>query len=116
VNIVYTKVKEADCDLIGQRLYTNFWGRRYAGCTPLISRAGTLVDSGFSWSISYLRDEDLSRPSIQEPLTLDDTSQCSDATGKRACDEFHEGQRVSIKAIKSEHGLTVLKLEIASGR
>ncbi len=101
VNIIYSNVKEMDCAAIGQPLYSYAWGRQYRGCTPLISRHGSLVSRGFSWVIAYSSDEDRKRPSTEEPLLFDDSSVCGRDAEKISCGEFHQGQPASINATRS---------------
>jgi hypothetical protein len=112
VNIIYSNVKVEDCAAIGHPVYSNFWGRRYQGCTPLISMEGRLVDKGFSWSIAYLPDEDRTKPSVEEPLLFDDSSLCKRRGKKISCGEFHNRQGASIKATRSGYSLAVVKLDL----
>src|SRR5205085_11747607 len=114
VNIIYLNIKKADCDSIGEPIYSSFWGLQYRGCTPLISRGGTLIGRGFSWSIRLVRDEDRTKTSIEEPLLFDSTSECTEGAEKLPCGEFHEGQKVFIKATRSGQSLAVLRLDITS--
>jgi hypothetical protein len=120
VNIIYSNIKEADCDSIGQPLYSLFWGPKYQGCTPLISRDGSLLYSKdgslfhkeSSWSIAYFPNRDCP---IQAPLLFDDSSLCNKGATRVSCGELHAGQRASIKATKSRCSLAVVKLDIEPG-
>jgi hypothetical protein len=113
VFLTYSNVKEQDCAAIGQPVYSHTWGPQYRGCSPLISRNGSLVESGYaSWSLTYLPEEGRSKTLMEEPLRFDDSSLCSKHGEKVSCTDFHVGQKASLKATKSGTYLAVLKLEL----
>ena len=117
VNIIYSNIKEDKCTPIGEPEYSFFWGPKYQGCTPLISRDGSLLygrDGGLfhkesSWSIAYFPNIDCP---VQAPLLFEDSSLCNKAAARVSCRELHAGQRASIKATKSGCSLAVVKLDI----
>jgi hypothetical protein len=117
VNIIYSNIKEDKCTPIGEPEYSFFWGPKYQGCTPLISRDGSLLyssDGGLfhkesSWSIAYFPNIDCP---VQAPLLFDDSSLCNKGAMRVSCRELHAGQRASIKATKSGCSLAVVKLDI----
>jgi hypothetical protein len=115
VNIIYSNVKEMDCAAIGQPLYSNAWGRQSRGCTPLISRHGSLVDRGFSWGIAYNSDGDRKRLPAEEPLLFDDSSACKKGAAEVSCSELHQGQRVFVQGTRSGVPLTVVKVDAELG-
>ena len=114
VNLVYSGVKEVDCPVVGQALYSYFWGRQYQGCGPLINQDGVLIANGFSWLFSYRADEAQTRTLVQELLLLDESSTCEKDAEKISCATLREGQRVSIVASKSESALTVVRLDLGT--
>ena len=113
VFLTFSDVNEADCPAIGQPVYGHAWGLPYRGCSPLISRSGTLVEGSHgSWLLAYPSDDYRVKAPVQEPLQFDDATRCSKQGEKVDCGNFQDGQKASVKATKSAGYLAVLRLEM----
>lgn len=110
VNIIYFNVKQEDCAPIGEAVFSNYWGKEYQGCTPLVIRVGSLVETGFStWSIAFHSDEDGTKL-IRMPLRFDESSVCAKRRGRFPCEDIIEGQSAFVIGTKYADSLIVAKL------
>jgi hypothetical protein len=107
VVVRFVNVPESECASIGDSIYSNYWGRQYQGCSPLVVREGLVKKDGSSWSLFYA-----GRSKDGVALLFDDHSLGRRSGREVPCREIPENHMAAVTAIRSGESLAVLKLEM----
>ncbi len=112
VIIVYLEVAEAECaSVLGDTIYSHWWGAQFEGCSPLTVRQGTLAQSGTGWSIVGEKATTVREP-YNTPLAFDQASVCRRNGARVACSGFENGQSAKVVGRSSGGTIVVLTLDL----